>query len=323
MAKKILKYTAFLFVWFFVVVLSWVLSVCLHGLFRPELTGYLCYTSTGIEFELAYYKVMSCEALAILIIGYILVCRHRWGRTLRRHFWWWYLAVVMMAVGYTVYLASTNTFYSYFAVAKSLLISCLFPLFSMLLLSALVWLMRKFHAFLLRKKTQEKQVEVRRNNKWWPLFIIGWILMQPVAALISGFIAGSVAKLLFPNFWGYAFPSGMKVAFAEFECLFFDIVGVGIIGAILVIRHGYGTVKFWKHSVIWYFVFFVATMSVIIYMAYDWGVLEDYCFVEMVIMNDLYPICVLLELMAVVWLMRLLKKGVLKNNNGDNELSLT
>ena len=92
----------------------------------------------------------------------------------------------------------------------------------------------------------------------------------------------------------------MKVAFAELECLLFDMIGTAIVGVVLLLRHNYGTRKYWIHSAVWYAVYLVATMSVIIYMANDWGVKGEYCFVEMSVMNCLYPLLALLLLVAIV-----------------------
>ena len=139
-----------------------------------------------------------------------------------------------------------------------------------------------------------------------------WLLMQLGAAVISCYIASCVAKQMFPNFWGYWGPSGMKVAFAELECLLFDMISTSIVGVVLLWRHKYGTRKYWIHGAVWYAVYLVATMSVIIYMANDWGVKGEYCFVEMSVMNCLYPVIAVLLLMAVIaavrGIMRLIKK---------------
>lgn len=142
--------------------------------------------------------------------------------------------------------------------------------------------------------------------------IIVWLVVQLVAAVISCFIASFVAKQTFPNFWGYGGPPAFKVTLAELQCLFFDMIGTAIVGVVLLLRHKYGTRKFWIHGAVWYAVYLVATMSVIIYKANDWGVMGGYCFVEMSVMNCLYPVIAVLLLMAVIaavrGIMRLIKK---------------
>lgn len=157
-----------------------------------------------------------------------------------------------------------------------------------------------------------------------PVVLIFWLLLQPVAMCVCVSFSEWFAAALFPDFLHlYGFPSGLKVGFARLECAFCDMIGVTIVGAVIIFRHQYGSRKFWRHCGIWYAVYLLLTMSVIVLMATDWGQMWGHSFVMILTMNCLYPPLVLLGLMSAVLLRRLLIKGVLKNNNGDNELSLT
>lgn len=152
-----------------------------------------------------------------------------------------------------------------------------------------------------------------------PVFLVVWLLMQPVAIFVCSVISEWFAAALFHDYLHIYWFLGL----AQLDCAFCDMVGVTIVGAVIIFRHQYGSRKFWGHCRIWYIVYLLLTMSMTVLMAMDWGQMWMHGFVMISTMNCLYPPLVLLGLMSAVWLMRVLKNGLLKKNNEDNGRSLT
>ena len=67
-------------------------------------------------------------------------------------------------------------------------------------------------------------------------------------------------------------------------------------------------VAFRIHCGVWYAVYLVLAIGIIVYEASDWGIRGDYPVTALGIAIGLYPIIVLLELMAVVAIARVISR---------------
>lgn len=148
--------------------------------------------------------------------------------------------------------------------------------------------------------------------------LITWIPLQIVAFKMVCSINNGLLNLFLhydPDFffyWGGGL-SGLKFSIAALLLLGVVAFVVMIVGGIIVLRHEYGSKKFWIHCVVWYSVYLVLAIGIIVYEASDWGIRGDYPVTALGIAIGLYPIIVLLELIAVVTIARVIRRLV-KNN---------
>lgn len=148
--------------------------------------------------------------------------------------------------------------------------------------------------------------------------IIAWIPLQIVAFIMVCLINGGLLKLFrhydpdFFFYWGNGL-SGLEFSIAALLMLGVGAFVVMIVGGIILLRHEYGSKKFWIHCGVWYAVYLVLAIGVIVYEASDCGIRGDYPVTALGIAIGLYPIIVLLVLMAVVTIARVISRLV-KNN---------
>ncbi len=106
------------------------------------------------------------------------------------------------------------------------------------------------------------QIEkVIARASWIPLLIVA------VALLISFLLGIDLLRLFFPDFylphWHHNEPASSFFNAMGYIVLFGAFL-VAVVGEIILIRHGYGSKKFWKHTTIWYAVFVVLTVGITI-----------------------------------------------------------
>ena len=157
------------------------------------------------------------------------------------------------------------------------------------------------------------QIEkVIARASWIPLLIVA------VALLISFLLGIDLLKLFFPDFylphWHHNEPASSFFNAMGYIVLFGAFL-VAVVGEIILIRHGYGSKKFWKHTTIWYAVFVVLTVGITILEGMNYNQLTDTPIIPLTIAICLYPVIALLELMLVMSIARWVKKQCIKNKN--------
>ncbi|MBP5340779.1 MAG: hypothetical protein J6Y52_00220 [Bacteroidales bacterium] len=93
------------------------------------------------------------------------------------------------------------------------------------------------------------------------------------------------------------------------------VFAVVVVGEVILIRHEYGSKKFWKHTAIWYAVYVVLIVGMTIGEGINFNVLGDPLIIPLTIAICLYPVIALLELMLVISIARWVKNLMLKITN--------
>ena len=143
---------------------------------------------------------------------------------------------------------------------------------------------------------------------------ISWIPLLIVAFQLSLMCSIDVIRLLHPDFymphWCPVGSDASSFSDSMGYTILFEAILAAILGEIILIRHGYGTKRFWKHSSIWYAVYVVLTVGIIILAGMNFNVLSDPPIIPLTIAICLYPVIALLELMLVMAITRSIKKMI-------------
>lgn len=143
---------------------------------------------------------------------------------------------------------------------------------------------------------------------------ISWIPLLIVAFQLSLMCSIDVIRLLHPDFymphWCPVGSDASSFSDSMGYTILFEAILAAILGEIILIRHGYGTKRFWKHLSIWYAVYVVLTVGIIILAGMNFNVLSDPPIIPLTIAICLYPVIALLELMLVMAITRSIKKMI-------------
>ena len=119
------------------------------------------------------------------------------------------------------------------------------------------------------------------------------------------------------------FPMGGKGAFTFSlgACIMvlFETFAVSLVGAILVVRHGWWSKKLLDHITIWYAVYLVLSLGILIHEGFAWDLWDVY-YVVFTIGNCLYPLIVIAIYIAIVAIARRIvgkKNDVVKRTNAE------
>lgn len=144
---------------------------------------------------------------------------------------------------------------------------------------------------------------------------VSWIPLLIVAVILSFMLGVDLLRLFFPDFY---LPHWHQ---NEPDFSFFNTIGYlvlvsalmfAVVGETILIRHGYGCKKFWKHFAIWYAIFVVLTVGLTILEGMKLSILGDPPIIPFTIAICLYPVIALLELMLVVAIARRITKMISK-----------
>jgi hypothetical protein len=73
----------------------------------------------------------------------------------------------------------------------------------------------------------------------------------------------------------------------------FEAITVSLVGAILIVRHGWWSKKLLIHTVVWYAVYLVVSFSIIYHEGKDWNILWSDYLKLFAIENSLSPLIII------------------------------
>ena len=133
---------------------------------------------------------------------------------------------------------------------------------------------------------------MNKNNKiciiaWLPICVITFVVFATLISMLSSCVyhSGRTAMI---------FSTSISLM------LQIETLAIAIVGNIVFVSHEYGSKLFWKRSAIWYAVYLVLTIGIMIYEGIDWDLFLDSPFLFFVLLNCLYPIVAMLELVLVI-----------------------
>lgn len=139
--------------------------------------------------------------------------------------------------------------------------------------------------------------------------VIAWIPLQIVAYILTRFVELMIQKtLISENQWYCIRPPALSFLNVLENVAMIGVFVVVVVGEIILIRHGYGSRKFWKHAVIWYAVYVVPIVGMALWKGAIFNVLGDPVVISFTVATCLYPVMALLGLMLVMTISRRMKK---------------
>ncbi len=130
------------------------------------------------------------------------------------------------------------------------------------------------------------------------LLILLLLLLHIVALYILCKIDIPLHKLIVQDPFEWSFKSGLSFSLGTFTMQVFEAFAVSLVGAVLIVRHGWWGKKLFIHTAVWYAVYLVVSLCIIYYEGKDWNILWSDYLKLFAIENSLSPLIVI-ALMAV------------------------
>lgn len=146
------------------------------------------------------------------------------------------------------------------------------------------------------------------------------LVLHIVSLVILGVIDTPLQKLIVRDPFQWGGMSGFKFDLGAFTMMVFEAITVSVVGAILVVRHGWCSKKFFIHTAVWYAAYLAVSFAILIYEGNDWGLLWDDYYVVFTIENCLFPLIVIAipaGITAIVRLFARRKNDSVKGENAD------
>lgn len=139
--------------------------------------------------------------------------------------------------------------------------------------------------------------------------VIAWIPLQIVAYFVVRFVEPIMMETLMPkNQWYCIKPPVLSFLGVMENIVLIAAFAVVVVGEVLLIRHEYGSKKFWKYFAIWYAVYVVLIVGMTIGEGINFNVLGDPLIIPLTIAICLYPVIALLGLILVMAITRWVNK---------------
>lgn len=175
----------------------------------------------------------------------------------------------------------------------------------------------------MEKKSEDRVSKVLNKLPMVLYVTILLLILHMVAFELMTQIETPLKKLVVHNSFGFSGMSGFELSIATFAMIVMEAFVTSIVGAVLVARYGWWNIKLFSRIVLYYLVYLAVSLGIIVYEGNRWGISGNDYLILFAIENSLLPLLVIGMMAAVVGLIRLLKRYLLKKNNEDNDLSLT
>lgn len=125
------------------------------------------------------------------------------------------------------------------------------------------------------------------------VLILLLLVLHIVALYILWKIDIPLKNLIVHDPFGWSFKSGLTFSMGTFAMQVFEAITVSLVGAILIVRHGWWSKKLLIHTVVWYAVYLVVSFSIIYHEGKDWNILWSDYLKLFAIENSLSPLIVI------------------------------
>lgn len=132
------------------------------------------------------------------------------------------------------------------------------------------------------------------------------IALNVVSIIILGELDDPLQKLIVQDQFVWGGIRGLKFSMGAFSLLVFEALAIAVVGAILIVRHGWWGKKLLIHTTIWYVVYLMISLGILIYEGTDWGFLRDGFFVVFTIENCLFPLISIMILVVITTIAKFL-----------------
>lgn len=141
-----------------------------------------------------------------------------------------------------------------------------------------------------------------------------WIPLQALALFLMFYILDVCSLIDSCGAIDTNFDAAISFFLGTVILLVVGVLLVTIVGGIIIVRHKYGSKRFWKHIAVWYAVYLALSTGLIIDDIVCWDIRFLYDYFPFYIVCSLYPVLVLLVLMAVVAIARRIRRLVKRNS---------
>lgn len=130
------------------------------------------------------------------------------------------------------------------------------------------------------------------------VLILLLLVLHIVALYILWEIDIPLQRLIVQDPFGWSFKSGLTFSMGTFAMQVFEAFAVSLVGAVLIVRHGWWSKRLLVHTAVWYAIYLVLSLCIIYYEGEDWNILWSDYLKLFAIENSLFPLIVII--LAVV-----------------------
>lgn len=137
------------------------------------------------------------------------------------------------------------------------------------------------------------------------VLIILLLVLHIVALYILWQIDIPLKNLIIQDPFEWNFKSGLTFSMGTFSMQVFEAFVVSLVGAVLIVRHGWWSKKLLVHTAVWYAIYLVVSLCIIHYEGKDWNILGSDYLKLFAIENSLFPLIIIVLVAVPTGIVRL------------------
>jgi len=283
---------------FVVFIIASLLNSALVKVLRTPDMDYWGFRSSLI-YSTGALATLTMAALGVTIIGMVIIYRHQYGsRKTLKHFGIWYAVYLVLTAVVFCIEGSRWDVMGEPPVVACLVVTCIYPMMSYLVLKLIVAVSRG-------EITMEKRVGIAG---WIPLQVLMYILYIYVIIMPIDSLSRSLGIDMFKH-------EVVEVVYDPLVC------AVALIGWWLFLRYDYGSRKYWRCCIIGYVVIAVFALVYVVCLASDLRALHNGGIVMAALCILLYPVISMLGLRLVIGIARINRENEMKQIYETNCIS--
>lgn len=126
------------------------------------------------------------------------------------------------------------------------------------------------------------------------VLILQLLVLHIVALCILWMINAPLQRLIVQDPFEFCFGGGLSFSMGVFIMQMYEMFAVSLVGAVLIVRHGWWSKKLFVHAAVWYAVYLVVSLCIIYYEGKDWNILWSDYLKLFAIENSMFPLIVII-----------------------------